>query len=120
MTNFVSSTVTVQLAVPLQPPPDQPMKFEPLSGIAVRVTTVPSTTEIEQDAPQLIPVGLLVTVPLPAPVLLTVRSKAFVAWVNVAETVRSELTVTTQLPVPLQLAPDQPSKIDPDCAAADR
>jgi hypothetical protein len=33
--------VTVQVPVPLQPPPDQPPKLEPESAVAVSVTIVP-------------------------------------------------------------------------------
>ncbi len=33
--------VTVQLAVPLHPPPPHPLKEEPVAGVAVRVTAVP-------------------------------------------------------------------------------
>ena len=104
--------------MPLQPAPDQPTKSESLSDAAVRVTTVPSITDIEQVAPQLIPAGLLVIVPLPDPILDSVRSNALAASVNVAETDWLELIVKTQVPVPLQLAPDQPSNIDPEFAAA--
>jgi hypothetical protein len=35
-------SVTVQVAVPLHPPPDQPLKLEPDPGAAVNVTTVPT------------------------------------------------------------------------------
>jgi hypothetical protein len=32
----------VQVPVPLQPPPDQPLKLEPDAGDAVKVTTEPA------------------------------------------------------------------------------
>jgi len=54
-------------------PPDQPAKVETLSGVAVRVTTVLEMNVVEQSLPQLMPAGEEVTVPLPGPVLLTVR-----------------------------------------------
>ena len=59
--------VTVQLPVPEQPPPVQPPKAEPAAGAAVSVTAAPLAKLAAQVAPQLIPAGLLVTVPVPAP-----------------------------------------------------
>ena len=67
--------VTVQVAVPEQPPPLQPVKVEPATGAAVKVTEVPLANAAAQVAPQEMPAGALVTVPLPAPVLLTVSVK---------------------------------------------
>ncbi len=55
-----------------QPVPDQPAKTEPEAGVAVSVTAVPLLRVVEQALPQLIPAGLLVTVPLPVPALATV------------------------------------------------
>ena len=57
---------------PEQSPPDQPVKIEPGSGEAVRVTLVPLATDAVQASPQLIELGDEVTEPLPLPVLLTV------------------------------------------------
>src|SRR5206468_12731125 len=57
---------------PEQPPPLQPANVEPPAGLAVSVTEVPELYEAEQVAPQLIPAGFDVTVPLPEPGLLTV------------------------------------------------
>ena len=68
--------VTVQVPVPLQPPPLQPVKVEPAAGAAVSVTAVPLEKLAEQVAPQVIPAGALVTVPLPVPAGVTVRVKA--------------------------------------------
>ena len=65
-------SVTVQVPVPEQPPPLQPVKVEPAVGAAVNVTAVPLANAAEHVGPQVIPVGLLVTVPVPAPVLVTV------------------------------------------------
>src|SRR5664280_2016884 len=63
---------------PEQPPPDQPAKREPDAGAAVRVTPVPELKAWTQVLPQLIPAGELVTVPLPAPDLLTLRKRVVV------------------------------------------
>ena len=57
--------------VPEQPPPLQPENVESAAGLALRVTAVPLGKLPEQVAPQAIPAGALVTVPLPVPALLT-------------------------------------------------
>jgi len=41
VTEVVAVMVTVQVPVPEQPPPDQPVKVDPLVAEAVRVTDVP-------------------------------------------------------------------------------
>ena len=64
--------VTWQAAVPVQPSPVQPLKTDPESAIAVSVTSVPAPNAAAHPPPQLIPAGLLVTVPPPVPVLVTV------------------------------------------------
>ena len=67
--------LTTQDAVPGQLTPLHPAKTEPRSGVAVRVTLVPLTYDAEQAAPHAIPVGLLVTVPLPVlPVFVTISA----------------------------------------------
>jgi hypothetical protein len=35
--------VTTQVPMPEQPPPDQPEKWKPMDGVAVSVTSVPSS-----------------------------------------------------------------------------
>jgi hypothetical protein len=52
----------LQSAVPEQAP-DHPAKDDPPLGVAVRVKLVPVLKLAEHVAPQLIPAGLLVTVP---------------------------------------------------------
>lgn len=54
----------VQLAVPEQAP-DQPMNIESLAGVAVSVTVVVSVKVAVQVLPQLMPLGVLVTDPVP-------------------------------------------------------
>jgi hypothetical protein len=63
--------VTVHPALPLQAPL-QPLKAQPLAGVAVKVTGVPLANPALQVDGQLMPVGLLATVPLP--VTLTVSA----------------------------------------------
>ena len=70
LTELAAFMVTLQVPVPLQAPP-QPVKVEPEAGVAVRLTTVPLAKLAEQVAPQEIPAGELVTVPVPVPVSVT-------------------------------------------------
>ena len=65
--------LTLQGPVPEHPPPDQPVNVDPASAEAVRVTLVPDVKYALHVWPQLIPGGVLVTVPLPVPDLETVR-----------------------------------------------
>jgi hypothetical protein len=62
------------------------------------------------------PDGLLVTVPLPVPVLLTVNE--YVLRVNEAVTDLAVVIVTVQVPVPEQPPPLQPVKVEPVAGAA--
>jgi len=62
---------TVQPAVPLQAPP-QPEKLDPDAGLAVRVIFVPELKFAVQVFPQLMPDGLLLTLPVPDPESCTV------------------------------------------------
>ena len=64
----------------------------------------------------MIPAGTLVTVPLPAPALLTVSAK--LGTPNVAVTVVAAVSVTVQEPAPEQPPPLQPVKIEPDAGVA--
>jgi hypothetical protein len=76
VTACAALTVTVQVPVPAQLPL-QPVKVEPGAGAAVRMTTVPVVNDAAHVEPQAMPPRLLVTVPLPAPVLDTVRVAPF-------------------------------------------
>src|SRR5213594_3425273 len=117
MTVVAPLSVTVHGPVPEQPPPLQAVKVEPAAGVAVSVTTVPLTNEAEHVAPQEIPTGALVTVPLPAPLGLTVSVKG---GTKVAVTVVSALSVTVHGPVPAQPPPLQPVNVEPPAGAAVR
>jgi hypothetical protein len=77
VTEAAAFMVTMQVLVPEQPPPLQPVNVEPAAGAAVRVTTVPLVNDAAHVEPQEMPAGLLVTVPLPAPALDTVRVEPF-------------------------------------------
>jgi hypothetical protein len=56
--------VTLQLPVPLHAP-DQPVNIEPEAGVAVKVTLLLVVNWLMQVAPQLMPAGVLVIVPVP-------------------------------------------------------
>jgi hypothetical protein len=73
--------------------------------VAVRVTAVFRANVAEHVAPQFIPAGELVTVPVPVPVFVTAR----VTRLKFAETDWASLIVRVHVPVPLH-APDQPVK----------
>jgi len=62
--------VNVQLGLEPEQSPDHPVKTEP-SEAAVRVTDIPLPNDDEQFAPQSMPRGELVTVPLPDLVIFT-------------------------------------------------
>ena len=75
VTDFAASIVTEQVsAVPVQLPP-QPAKLEPLAGAAFKVTLEPPLKLAEQVAPQSRPAGVLETVPVAVPFLLTLKAK---------------------------------------------
>src|SRR5207237_514574 len=89
---------------------------EPDAGVAVNVTTMPVSYEAEHVAPQSMPAGLDVTVPLPVPALLTDSGNV---WrVKVAVTVVAALIVTLHVPVPVQPPPLQPANNEPDADVA--
>src|SRR5262245_31053863 len=117
VTEAAAFIVTTQVPVPVQPPL-QPVKVETVAGAAVRVTAVPAVNEVEQVVPQLIPEGELVTVPPPAPALLTVSAKDDFMKVAVA-VVAAFIVPVPVVAVPVQ-PPLQPVKVDPAAAAAVR
>ena len=58
--------------MPLQAPL-HPENIDPPAGDADKVTVVPALYALLQSSPQLMPAGLLMTVPVPAPAFVTVR-----------------------------------------------
>jgi hypothetical protein len=87
--------VTLQgVLIPVQAPL-QPVKVEPALGVALKLTVLPEAKLALHVAPQSIPAGVEVTVPLPMPVLPTVRGYVVeVGLVNVAVTLRAAVMVT--------------------------
>jgi hypothetical protein len=75
-------SVTVQVPVPEQPPPDQPVNVEPELRAAVSVTWVPSPNCAEHVDPQSTPGAELVTEPDPEPDLVTLSVRAGSEFLN--------------------------------------
>src|SRR5262245_60633782 len=71
VTRVATFPTTVHGAVPVQPPPDHPVKLEPGPGVAVRVIGVVPSGSV-QSSGHWIPAGELVTVPSPVPARATV------------------------------------------------
>src|SRR5215471_14488997 len=105
VTACAALTVTVHVPFPAQLPL-QPLNEDPAPGVAVSVTAVPLANPAEHVAPQMMPAGELVTVPVPVPAMLTVSAKG--CRLKVAVTDVAAFTVTAQLPVPEQPPPLQP------------
>jgi hypothetical protein len=110
VTDVAAFTVTTQVPVPVQPPPDQPVNVDPAVAAAVSVTAVPVVYGAEHVAPQLMPAGADVTVPAPVPAGTTVRLN--VCNVNVAVTFAAAFIATTHVPVPVHPPPDHPAKVE--------
>ena len=111
VTLLFAPTVTLQVVlVPVQAPDHPPKVFIPL-GLSLSVTDAPCLNVAEQIAPaaveQLMPAGLLVTVPVPFPANVTVMP---VPCVNDAVTLIAALIVTVQTPVPVQPPLHPPKK----------
>src|SRR3954466_227155 len=71
---FVASvTVVVQGPVPAHPAPDQPLKTEPIAGVALSWTELLGANWAEQVAPQSMPLGVDLTAPEPLPAKVTVN-----------------------------------------------
>ena len=100
---------------PLQPAPLKPLNVDPLIGVAVSVTVVPVAKSAAHVPGQEIPLGLLVTVPVPFPPRVTVSRSVEIGTIKRAVTMA--LFVTLQGPVP-EHAPLQPANAEPGAAAA--
>ena len=113
--------LTVHGAVPLHPSPLQPANSDPLAGVAAKATLCPLGKVALHVSGQLMPAGLLVTVPLPVPATLTVSGWGVTGGgskVKVAVTLRACVMLTVQGPVPLHPSPLHPANVAPLAAAA--
>ncbi len=95
--------------------PDQASNSEFASGVAVRVTAVPSRNDAAHTAPQSTPAGALVTVPPPDPARDTVRVHDGIG-LNVAVHARAASMVRE--PSLQSASPDQPPNVAPASAVA--
>src|SRR5574340_772359 len=94
---------TLQTPVPAHALPLQPANAELAPATAVNCTLLPELKFAVQVAPQLMPAGVLVTVPLPAPAGVTVRANCGGgggAGSKVAVTLAAALMVTLHAPLP--------------------
>jgi hypothetical protein len=108
VTAVAADITTVQVVAVPEHPPDQPLKRQPLAAAAVSVTEVPAGKVDEQEAAQLTPVGVEVTVPLPEIVSPNVCVVGAATKAAVTDCAADMLTVQVSV-VPLQ-APDHPLK----------
>jgi hypothetical protein len=107
--------VILQVAPETVSHPLHPVNADPLAAVAVSVTAVPLTYGSEQSAPQLIPAGLEVTVPDPAPAFVAVSVNSSL---NVAVTVLAAFIATVHVDPVTESHPVHPVKADPEAAAA--
>jgi hypothetical protein len=104
-TDLAALRLTVHDVPLLLVQPVQPVTAKPAIGVAVRVTVDPVVKLAEQVAPQLMPAGVLVTVPFPDGETL----RRLVAGAKFATTALAALMVTEQF-VPLTLV--QPVQLE--------
>ena len=112
VTSCAAFIVTVQLPVPLHPPPLHPANVDPLFAVALRFTCVPPEYDALHCEGHAIPEGVLVTLPVPFPAVVTVN--VYVVSVNVAVTDCAAFIVIVHTPVPLHAAlPLHPANVLP-------
>ena len=71
VTELFAFNITVQVTLVLLQAPVQPAKNAPLPGAAVSFTFVPALNDAPHVGAQLIPAGVLVTVPVELPASVT-------------------------------------------------
>jgi hypothetical protein len=104
--------VTEQPPVPVQPAPLHPANVDPSAATAVSATTASLAKFAEHAVGQLIPAGLLVTVPVPVPASDTVSANVFVLAVKFAVTAPFAVIVKVQVLVPSHSGPPHPAKVE--------
>jgi hypothetical protein len=106
VTFSLALSVTAQVELLPQLPTFQPAKVELAPAVAVSVIAVPGPKLALQVVPQLMPKGVLLTLPVPEPLRPTVSTGEVLKF---AITEVFCISVTLHTPVPLQ-APDHPAK----------
>src|ERR1700743_191244 len=115
VTVVLASSVNRHVPVPVHRP-DHPAKVVPASGAGVNTTAVPLGKLAVQLDGQLIPAGVLVTVPAPVPRLFTVSGMGGGGAVKVAVPDVAAFREIVQVAlVPLQ-PPDHSANLEPDLA----
>ena len=112
----VAFIVTLQVFPETESQPLQLEKFEFTSAVVVKVTMVPLEYVAEHVAPQLMPAGELVTVPVPVPLRITVS--VWATALNVAVTERFAVIATVQVFPDVESHPLQLAKVEPPVAVA--
>jgi hypothetical protein len=110
VTDLTRSTVTVHGAVPVHAPL-QPPKLDPAAAEAISLTDVPARYDSQQSPPHLIPAGVLVTVPRPAPRFATERVNDEAGSKN-AITGAAPPTAVVHVARDPEQAPPQPVKLE--------
>jgi hypothetical protein len=116
VTALAASIVTEQVPVPVHAPL-QLANVDPVEGAAVKVTLSPWAKLPVHETVQLIPDGVLVTVPLPVPAMVSVSANVGLRS-KVAVTVVSAPIAKVQGASPEQPPPLHPMKTDPTDDAA--
>ena len=114
-TLLLALILTVHAPGPVQSPL-QPTNVAPAPGVALKVTKAFSKNWALQNVTQLMPLGVLLTVPAPVPNTETDRPRNAVAPPKFAVTFFDAVMLTVQLPVPVQ-SPLQPMNVDPGSSA---
>ena len=104
LTDLAAFIVTVHGFPVPESHPVQLVKVDPALATAVKTTEVPLVKVAEQVAPQLIPAGLLVTVPVPVPEGLTVKVKPAVAVPFTVKLSSRSVPAVPTAPPPIEIA----------------
>jgi hypothetical protein len=113
--------VTTHVSAPLHPPPLHPVKLELVFGVALRVTVSPGENPYLHVLPQLIPAGVLVTVPFPLfESNLAIVRVLVTAAVKVAVTVLPLSMINVHVLFEPVQSPLHPEKVEPERAVAVR